>query len=753
MRPSWLSLAWSRTCLPILALSAATLCSGPTLAQPALYSYATIAGDEGVGSSDGTNKDIRFYSPAGIVCDRAGNLFISDSGNFTIRKLTKFGTNWVSSTIAGRSGVRGSADGTNSDATFGASNGLALDANGNLLVADPGSETIRKITQVGTNWVVSTIAGLPGGYGTTDGTNDGIRFEWPTRVAVNSAGEVFVADYLLLRKLVQEGGNWVSSTIDVPLDYVTALSFDNNDRLYVAGTYLIGNEGNFGLVDLLTQLGTNWIVEQLPIPPQGNYGVFTLAAGSGGRVFVTKNNNTILESALIETNWVWSQLGGQGGSNVFGIAGSTDGTNEAALFRGLDGIALDSAGDLFVADSGNHAIRKITPSGSDWVTTTIAGHPPSSASADGTNRAAHFSSPYGVVVDANGSIYVADTGAHAIRETDRIDHDWVTHTIAGIPGTAGSADGTNTSATFNSPFGLALGKPGVLYVADTGNYTIRQLERFGTDWVTSTILGVSGSPGSQDGTNGDIRLDNPWCIAASGAGDLYIVSGASLRKVTRLDTNWVSSTLAFPGGTYPNVVATSKSGEVFVADGAAAIYEVTSAGTNAVLNRIADYDTAEAMAVDSAGNLVAVDNDNRVIHKIARVGTNWVSYVIGGSYGYIGYEDGTNRDAMFQGPSGIAVDNAGNLYVTDGNVLRLGTRIALSPPNPATRDLQDAGGKLAFAWSTSAGLNYQLEYSSSLDQAAWMTLGPPIMATNDVLSASDLMNQQERRFYRVVLLP
>ncbi|HZR17543.1 MAG TPA: hypothetical protein VFE51_09465 [Verrucomicrobiae bacterium] len=750
MRPSHIDFSCSRTCLLILTLSAAALCPQPTLTQPALYSYATIGGDEGVGSSDGTNKDIRFYTPTGIISDQAGNLFISDSGNFTIRKLTKFGTNWISSTLAGRSGFRGSADGTNSDATFAAPNGLALDSNGSLLVADPGSETIRKITQVGTNWVVSTIAGLPGAYGTMDGTNDGIRFEWPTRVAVNGAGEVFVADYLLLRKLVQEGTNWVSSTIDVPVDYVTSLSFDNNDRLYVAGTYLIGNEGNFGQVDLLTQLGTNWIVERLPIPPQGNYGAFTLAAGSGARVFVTKDNNTIWQSALIGTNWVWSQVAGQGGSNIFGIAGSTDGTNEAALFRGPEDIALDRAGDLFVADSGNHAIRKITPSGSDWVTTTIAGHPPSSASNDGTNQAAHFSSPYGVVVDADGSIYVADTGAHAIRETDRIGQDWVTHTIAGTLGTAGSADGTNTSANFNSPSSLALGGPGVLYVADSGNNTIRRLERVGTDWVTTTIIGVPGSPGSQDGTNGDIRLDNPGCIAAREEGELYVVEGSRLRRLTRLGTNWVSSTLVLSGATW---VATSKNGEVFMADTFAAIYEVTSAGTNAVLNRIADYDTAEAMAVDSTGNLAAVDNDNRVVHKIARVGTNWVSYVIGGSYGYIGYEDGTNRDALFQGPSGIAVDQAGNLYVTDGNVLRLGMRTAVSAANPVIRDLQDAGEKLAFAWSTRAGLNYQIEYTSSLDQTAWTTLGSPILATNEVLSASDLTSQQERRFYRVVLLP
>jgi len=753
MRPSRVQLSWSRTCLLILPLSAAVLCSHPTLAQPALYSYATIAGDEGVGSSDGTNREIRFYTPAGIVSDRACNLFISDIGNSTIRKLTRFGTNWVSSTIASRSGVRGSADGSNSDATFGAPNGLALDANGSLLVADPGSETIRKITLVGTNWVVSTIAGLPGAYGTTDGTNDGIRFEWPTRVAVNSAGEIFVADYLQLRKLVQKGTNWVSSTIDVPLDYVTSLSFDDNDRLYVAGTYLIGNEGNFGLVDRLTPIGTNWLGEQLPIPPQGNYGTFTLAADSGARVFVTKDNNTIWQSTLIGTNWVWSQVAGQGGSNVFGIAGSTDGTNEAALFRGPEDMALDRAGELFVADCGNHAVRKITPSGSDWVTTTIAGHPPSSVSIDGTNQAAHFSSPYAVVVDANGSIYVADSGAHAIRETDRIGQDWVTHTIAGTLGTAGSADGTNTSATFNSPSTLALGGPGVLYVADSGNNTIRRLQRVGPDWVTSTIIGVPGSPGSQDGTNGDIRLDNPWSIAAGEEGELYVVEGSRLRKITRMGTNWVSSTLVFPGGTYPNVVATSKNGDVFVADTAAAIYEVTSEGTNAVLNRIADYDTAEVMAVDSAGNLVAVDNDNHVIHKIARAGTNWVSYVIGGAYGYSGYEDGTNRDALFQGPSGIAVDDAGNLYVTDGNVLKLGVRTAVSAPNPTLRGVLDAGGKLGFSWSTSAGLNYQVEYSSSMGQATWTTLGLPIMATNKMLSASDLTSQQERRFYRVVLLP
>ena len=168
------------------------------------YTFTTIAGKAILeGSADGMGSAARFAIPSGVAVDSAGNAYVADDHNCTIRKVTAAGTNWVVTTLAGLGGVdasgnslhAGSADGTNSAARFSYPDGVAVDSAGNVYVADQISQTIRKVTPVGTNWVVTTLAGRANDSGSADGTGSVARFNQPTGVAVDSENNVYVADW------------------------------------------------------------------------------------------------------------------------------------------------------------------------------------------------------------------------------------------------------------------------------------------------------------------------------------------------------------------------------------------------------------------------------------------------------------------------------------------------------------------------------------------------------------------------------
>jgi len=235
-----------------------------------------------------------------------------------------------------------------------------------------------------------------------------------------------------------------------------------------------------------------------------------------------------------------------------GAAGSADGTNSAARFDYPTGVALDSAGNLYVADE--YTIRKVTPAGPYWVVTTLAGKAGSSGSADGTNSAARFNNPCGMAVDTNGNVYVADAYNYTIRKVTPIGTNWVVTTLAGSAGNIGSADGTNSAARFNYPNFLGMDSAGNLYVTDWGNDTIRKVTPVGTDWVVTTLAGSAGSAGYADGTNSAARFNWPGGGAVGSGGNLYVSdeNNCTIRKVTPVGTSWVVTTLAGLGGADPS---------------------------------------------------------------------------------------------------------------------------------------------------------------------------------------------------------
>ena len=344
------------------------------------YTFVTIAGTANTSSSgpvDGTNGAAQFGSPVALTVDTNGNLYVLDNLYNDIRKVSPQGTNWVVTTIAGSaSGGSGSNDGTNEDAQFYAPNAIARDAAGNLYVADGLNNTIRKITPLGTNWVVSTIAGNSQNGGGLDGTNTGAQFDDPSGIAVDSSGNLYVADTYgdSIRKVVHTGTNWVVTTI--------AGSFQGRGS----------NDGTNGAAQFF-----------LPA---------SIAVDGSDRLYVADGNSTIREIVPQGTNWVVTTIAGSGGASTV-----VDGTNTDTVFNGPQGIALDASTNLYVADTGNSAIREVMPVGTNWVTTTLAGADDGTTGTnDGTGPLALFSNPYGVAVDASGHLFVADTGNGTIRE-------------------------------------------------------------------------------------------------------------------------------------------------------------------------------------------------------------------------------------------------------------------------------------------------------------------------------------------------
>ena len=383
----------------------------------------------GSGNLDATGADASFAAPAGAATDSAGNVYVADRDNCTIRKITPAG---VVTTLAS-----GSTDATG--VGFNGPYGVATDSAGNVYVADTDNHTIRKITPAG---VVSTLAGTAGSRGSTDATGAAARFYWPTGVATDSAGNVYVAD---------NGNNTIRKI--TPAGVVTTLA---------------GTAGTRGSTD-----GTGAAASFSP-----SY----VATDSAGNVYVT-DNNTIRK---ITPGGVVTTLAG-----TDGVRGSADGTGAAASFFYPLGIATDSARNVYVADRYTSIIRKITPAGE---VTTLAGTASVYGHADGTGAAASFNNPYGLATDSADNVYVADLWNHTIR---KITPEGVVSTLAGTAGVSGSADSTGATARFNMPSGVATDSTGNVYVADFGNCTIRKITPAG---VVTTVVGQAGSEGYLPGS-------------------------------------------------------------------------------------------------------------------------------------------------------------------------------------------------------------------------------------------------------------
>lgn len=319
-------------------------------------------------------------------------------------------------TYAG-SGTAGNTNGTGTAAQFNWPTGIAVDFQGNAYVADLSGHTIRKIAPGG---VVTTLAGGAGVSGFTNATGTSARFAWPVAVTVDASGNVYVADY----------SNHAIRVID-PAGVVTTLA----------------GSGSAGYAD-----GTG-------AAAQFN-GPQAVAVDSAGNVYVADQLNQRIR--MVTSAGVVTTVAGTG------TAGFADGSAASAQFNNPMGIAVSSVGDIYVGDRENHRIRKITPSGT---VSTFAGQA-TSGTANGIGTAAQFYRPMQLSFDPSDNLYVADYSNHLIR---KITPGAVVTSIAGT-GSAGSANGTGTSASFTGPTSVGFDHLNhVLYVVEQGGHRVRRI--------------------------------------------------------------------------------------------------------------------------------------------------------------------------------------------------------------------------------------------------------------------------------------
>jgi sugar lactone lactonase YvrE len=313
------------------------------------------------GSSDGSGNNARFNQPGAIAVDAGGNLFVTDTANNTLRKITAAG---VVSTLAGSAGDTGNADGSGAQARFSHPGGVAIDVAGNLYLADTLNHTIRKVSAAG---LVSTLAGSAGLAGQSDGTAGNARFNQPWGIARDAAGNLYVTDTgnHTVRKITSAG----------------------------VVTTLAGAAANPGDTD------GNGIHAQFNFP-RG------IAIDSTANLYIADSNNNTIRKLSASGDVI--TLAGTAGA-----AGSNDGSGQRARFNQPTGIVIDSAGNIRVSDASNQLIRGLSQTS---VVSTLAGAAGIAGNTDSGGNHARFDQPMGIASDTANNIFVADSGNNLIRK-------------------------------------------------------------------------------------------------------------------------------------------------------------------------------------------------------------------------------------------------------------------------------------------------------------------------------------------------
>ena len=628
-----------RRCCSALVLAALSVAVAG--AQPADdWIIETVAGGSSYRGDGGAAVAAQLRSPLGVALDAAGNLYIADEFNNRIRKVDAAG---VISTVAG-TGTQGYGGdgGAATSAQLYWPRGVALDGAGNLYIADSGNSRIRKVDPAG---VISTVAGDgTRGYGGDGDPAVDAQLNRPYGLALDGAGNLYIADTVnhRIRKVDAAGA-------------ITTVAGD--------GTFGYGGDGGAAVAAQLAS-------------PAG------LALDGAGNLYIADNNNHRIrkvDAAGVITTVAGSGMGGFGGGGYGGDGGAAT----SAQLYWPRGVALDGAGNLYIADSGNSRIRKVDPAG---VISTVAGDGTRGYGGDGDPAAAaQLASPFGVALDGAGNLYIADQGNNRIR---KVDAAGAITTVAG-GGPVGD-DGAAVAAQLYWPTGVALDGASNLYIADQNNNRIRKVDAAGaiTTVAGDGTLGYSGDGGAATAA----QLNRPAGVAPDGSGNLYIADSGN-QRIRKVDAAGVITTVA-GDGTFgysgdggaataaqlnsPRGVALDGSGNLYIADlfnnrirkvdAAGVITTVAGDGTRgyggdggpavaAQLNR------PFGVASDGAGSLYIADNSNHRIRKVDAAGV--ITTVAGDGTRGSGGDGGAATAAQLNWPRGVALDGSGNLYITD----------------------------------------------------------------------------------------
>ncbi len=579
----------------------------------------TVAGG---GIGDGSSAtNVSLNTPSGVAVDASGNLFIADSNNERIRKVD---TNGIITTVAG-GGIGGSSLATN--ASLNTPWGVAVDASGNLFIADTGNNRVCKVS---TNGIITILASTVAVYG----------------VAPDRTGNLFFGSYL--GEFIAEVSTNGTFTVVAGKGVMTGLGYTNS-----------GDGG--------------------PATSATFYFPSDVAVDSSGELFIADANN--LRIRKVSTNGIITTVAGNG-MNAY----SGDGCQATNASLAPWGVAVDTFGNLFIADRGNSRIRKVDSNG---IITTVAGNGIAAYSGDGTAATnASLNRPTSVAVDAAGNLFIADAQNNRIR---KVGTNGIITTVAG----GGVGDRlAATDATLNGPLGVAVDASGNLFIA--GGNRIRKVSASG---IITTVAGNGSSIYSGDGGAGvNAGLAGPFSVAVDLFGNLFIADGNSAR-IREVDTNGIIRTVAGngtasysgDGGAATNATLNEPTGiavdvfdNLFIADqGNNRIREV---GTNGIITTVAGMgpsypgggfsgDGGPAtnaslwlpvdVTVDASGNLFIAD---RLNFRIRKVDANGLITTVagGGAYNSSG-AGGPATNASLNAPTGVGLDAIGNLFIADGD--------------------------------------------------------------------------------------
>jgi len=592
----------------------------------------TFAGTLGVaGSADGQSTQAQFNQPAGIAIDNRGNLFVTDQANHNIRKITPDG---MVSTLAGKAGSKGSDDGVNENARFNGPSAIAIDSQNNLYVVDSFNHTIRKITPNGN---VSTFAGELGIYGLKDGQGHKANFEFPSGMVVDKDNNLYVSESKSIRKITPDGQvttlkhfttiNEKGEKVAAEFGGIDAITIDSHNNFYITEQSTVVRKINpDGFVTILagSDLGLYHSIGNND--DKGEKAKFDhptgLVVDKENQVWVCDTDNHTIRR--ISPDGVVTTFAGD---SVKGH--KDDGVGSAARFNDPNHITADSQGNLYVDVKFGH-IRKITPEASvttldqdTWnrvnrpedVATYAKSFTGISGLATDDKNTVYLSSslsrqhsggggysmvprflrkkrydqileifpstkvrkiagkksalnfPAGLTIDKQGFVYAAMKLDHTIVKIQpRSLFSPKVEIIAGKAKERGSTDGSKSEARFNQPLDIVMDSKQNLFVADSSNHTIRKIEPNGK---VSTFAGKAGEQGYVDGDRNQSRLNTPGSLAIDSHDNIYLVDSDNhtIRKITPqgLTSTFVGQygKIGFVDGELPGVIPYPRSVVVY----------------------------------------------------------------------------------------------------------------------------------------------------------------------------------------------
>ena len=623
----------------------------------------TVAGNGTYGySGDGgpaTNASLA--DAVGVAVDASDNLFIADYAKQCIRAVN---ANGIITTVAGNGNNGYYGDGGNAiSASLSYPHGVAVDASDNLFIADTDNSRIRKVipnqgptlalnnvtaanagdyqvvvtgpggsvTSSVATLIVATITNQPASCANVVGT---------TATFSVGVGGVTSSCYQWLKNSVvmTDGGNVSGST-------AATLTLSNVQHADAASYAVVVTN----VAGSVTSSPAMLTVVDLPISiiaqpasqalwAGGNVTFVVEVSGVGPFTYQWQLNNVNLPNGIITT------VAGNGTAGYSGDGGP-------AINASLDypfGVAVDAAGNLFIADNDNSVIREVSTNG---IITTVAGDGTEGHSGNGgpaTN--ASLEPPTGVAVDAAGNLFIADYWNNWIRQ---VDTNGIITTVAGDDFYGYSGDGgPATNASLYYPGGVAVDAAGNLFIADSGDQRIRMVN---TNGIITTVAGNgTGSYSGDGGPATNASLAAPFGVAVDTAGNLFIADTYNGR-IREVNTNGIITTIAGISGIFPAVAASDS-------DASPADSGDGSPATNAILDR------PYGVAVDASGNLFIADTFD---YRIYQVGTNGIITTVAGcgmvypAYGSYSGDGGAATNANLDYPYGVAVDAAGNLFIAD----------------------------------------------------------------------------------------